>query len=403
MARQMNSSMGNMSNIGHDQTLFRGGRRSAIILGVVGLAVCAAMCGGAREAVMQGYLLAYLYWAAVALGSLSLLLLQFVSGGRWGITIRRLLEAGASTIPVLAVLFIPIALQLQVLYPWARPEAATDQLLQLKAAYLNPTAFVIRTAICFVIWTVISRRVIHLSRMQDTDGSPAAASRLSKLSAPSLVIYALSVTFAAVDWGMSLEPQWFSTIYGVIYAIGAALAALSFAVVVLSRLANRAPFDTFMRPETSGDFGNLSLAFTMFWTYVSLSQFLIIWAGHLPEERPWYWVRLHGGWEWVGIALAILQFAVPFLLLLSQARKRTLRRLACVSLWILCMRFVDLTWLVAPAFSPDTVHLSWLTLPAMAGIGGVWVFFYLRHLASAPLLPVKVAEADAHARGHGHD
>ncbi|MCE9613489.1 MAG: hypothetical protein K8T26_04385 [Lentisphaerae bacterium] len=393
--------MDTMSNSGNNQNQFSGGRRLALGLGVAGLAICLGLGLSQREAAMEAYLLAYLYWTAVALGCFSLLLLQYVSGGRWGLAIRRFLEAGASTLPLMAVLFIPILMQLKALYPWADPEVvAHDELIQMKVAYLNPTAFAIRTAVYFAVWIIISRLVIRWSRKLDAGDDPAIEARTRRLSAPALVIYSLTVTFAAFDWGMSLEPHWFSTIYGVIYAAGGALAALTLSTVVLSRVGPKGPHAAFMKPETIGDLGNLMLAFTMFWTYVSLSQFLIIWSGHLPEETPWYYVRLHGGWQWVGLGLLGMQFGLPFLLLLSRDRKRNLNRLAGVAIFILVMRYIDLYWLIVPAFT-DTLRLRVLDVVAMAGIGGIWFAVYLRSLASAPLLPVRLTR-DATGGGDHH-
>lgn len=390
-----------MSNGGSQQD-FSGGRRLALIIGVVGIAVTAALGLRDRSDLMEAYLLAYLYWLAVALGSLSLLLLQHVTGGRWGLSIRRLLEAAAGTLPLLALLFVPILLQLPLLFPWADPEVmATDHLIQNKAAYLNVTGFTVRAIVYFGVWITLARLITRWSRQQDVSDDPALARRLSSLSAPGLVLYSITVTFAAFDWAMSLEPHWFSTIYGVLYAIGAALAAITLAIVVLGRVGRREPHASFLTPVTVGDLGNLTLAFTMFWTYVSISQFLIIWSGHLPEETPWYFVRLNGGWEWIGGSLLVLHFALPFLLLLPQSNKRDLRKLGAVAFFLLIMRFADLLWLVSPAFSPDRLQLRVLDLSALAGLGGVWFFVYLRALAAAPLLPARLAAADKGGHGHG--
>lgn len=393
--------MDTMSNSVDNPNTFGGGSRLALGLGVAGLVLSAVFGLRARPAMMEAYLLAYLYWLAIALGSFSLLLLQYVTGGRWGLAIRRLLEAATSTIPLLALLFVPIYLFRQDIYLWADPEVmAHDHILQLKAAYLNGTSFAIRAAVYFITWIVSSRLVIGWSRRLDREDSPALTARLRRFSAPALVVYSLTVTFAAFDWGMSLEPHWFSTMYGVIYATGGALAAMALAIVVLARIANRGPHATFLKPETVGDLGNLTLAFTMFWTYVSLSQFLIIWSGHLPEETPWYFVRLHGGWQWVGLGLLGMQFGLPFLLLLSRERKRDLRRLALVAIYLLIMRYIDLFWLIVPAFS-DTVRLRVFDLCAMGGLGGIWFWAYLRALAAAPLLPARLAAESGGGDHHG--
>lgn len=391
-----------MTNTPEILNVLKRARPTALAIGAIGLAACVAFGLRSRETAMQAYLLAYLYWLAIALGSLSLLMLQYVTGGRWGLTIRRLLEAAAGTLPLMLVLFFPILLHLRTLFPWADPAvAATDELIQKKLAYLNPTGFAVRALVYFAIWIVISRLLILWSRRQDHSDDPALARRLRRLSAPGLVLYSLSITFASFDWAMSLEPHWFSTIYGVLYGAGAAVAAMTFAIVVLSRLAPRGPHASFLKPETVGDLGNLTLAFTMFWTYISLSQFLIIWSGHLPEETPWYYVRMHGGWGVVGAGLFILNFALPFLFLLSRATKRNLNKMGRLAFYILIVRFMDLLWIVAPAFSPDAFRLGLAELAAMAGIGGVWVLVYLRGLAAAPILPARLAGADMEGNHHG--
>jgi len=391
-----------MTNTPQIMDVLKRARPKALTIGVIGIAACFAFGLRSRETAMQAYLLAYLYWLAIALGSLSLLMLQYVTGGRWGLTIRRLLEAASGTLPAMLVLFIPILLHLRILFPWADPTlVAGDEILLKKVAYLNPGAFTIRALVYFAIWIVISRLLIRWSRRQDDNADPALERRLRRLSAPGLVLYSLSVTFASFDWAMSLEPHWFSTIYGVLYGAGAAVAAMTFATVVLSRLAPRGPHAAFLKPETVGDLGNLTLAFTMFWTYISLSQFLIIWSGHLPEETPWYFVRMHGGWGVVGAGLFILNFALPFLFLLSRATKRNLNKMGRLALYILIVRFMDLLWIVAPAFSPDAFRLGLPELAAMAGIGGLWIFTYTHALAAAPILPARLAGADMEDNHHG--
>ncbi len=381
------------------------GARQAAGVAIVGLVAAAllALVSGGRTALMQAYLLAWLYWLAIALGSLSLLLLQHVTGGRWGLAIRRPLEAAAGTLPLLALLFIPILLQVGVIYSWADPEViAHDEIVQKKLAYLNPLGFGIRAAVYFILWIGMARLLTRWSRQQDVSDDPVWIGKLRRLSAPGLVVYALTVTFAAFDWAMSLEPHWFSSVYGVLYASGAALAAITLAILVLTRIGRREPHASFLTPETVGDLGNLTLAFTMFWTYIAISQFLIIWSGHLPEETPWYYARLRGGWEWIGGSLLVLHFGLPFLLLLPRANKRNLQKLGGIALFLLIMRFADLLWLVAPAFSPDRLQLRLLDLAVLAGLGGVWFLIFLRALAAAPLLPPRLVAAQAAAAQNAH-
>ncbi|HSS43822.1 MAG TPA: hypothetical protein VLO07_00660, partial [Thermoanaerobaculia bacterium] len=238
-------------------------------------------------------------------------------------------------------------------------------------------------------------------------GGAELSRRLQVLSAVGLVAYGLTVTFASIDWVMSLEPHWFSTMYGVLYIAGQALNALAFITAALVLMAGKKPFSDFVRPSHYHDLGKLMLAFVMFWSYVAFSQYLIIWAGNLPEEIPWYLRRLNGGWGWIGLALIALHLALPFLLLLPEGANRNHRILAGVAALVVLMRFVDVYWLVRPAFTQATpasssahFQVHWLDLAAPIGIGGVWLALFLWQLTQRPLLPVndlEFQEALAHA------
>ena len=380
-------------------------RRPALAAGVVALAACALGAFAAPAAFFRGYLFGFVFFAGLALGCMAIVMLHSLTGGAWGVPIRRLLEAGTRTLPLLAVLFLPIALGLRHLYPWARPEAvAGDPLLQAKHAYLNVPFFLGRSVVYFAVWIGFSYYLNRWSLEQDRGASPAIARRLQLLSAGGLVVYGLTVTFASIDWVMSLEPHWFSTMYGVLYIAGQALNALAFVTAALVLLSGQEPLAGFVRSSHYHDLGKLMLAFVMFWAYIAFSQYLIIWAGNLPEEIPWYLRRLHGGWGWIGVALIALHFALPFLLLLPEGANRNPRILAGVAALVVLMRFVDVFWLVRPAFAhavsgPEGFHAHWLDLAAPAGIGGAWLAAYLWQLKRRPLLPVndpEYLEAAAH-------
>jgi hypothetical protein len=383
-------------------------RRPSLFVGLLALAACAVGALLSPGAFYRGYLFGYVFFTGLSLGCLAIVMLHHLTGGAWGIPIRRMLESGTRTLPLLAVLFLPIAFGMKHLYPWARPEeVAKDALLQAKDAYLNVPFFLARSVFYFGVWIAIAYFLNRWSLEQDRGGSPALTRKLQLVSAGGLVAYGLTMTFASIDWVMSLEPHWFSTMYGVLYIAGQALNALAFVTAALVILSRQAPFAGYVRSSHFHDLGKLLLAFVMFWSYVAFAQYLIIWAGNLPEEIPWYLRRLSGGWGWIGAALILLHFALPFLLLLPEGANRNPRILASVAALVVLMRFVDVYWLVRPIFtqagaSPGTArfHLHWLDLAAPIAIGGVWLAVFLWQLEERPLLPVndpEFAKALAHA------
>jgi hypothetical protein len=360
-----------------------------------------------RSAFFQAYLLGYLFWTGIGVGCLGLLMLHHLVGGRWGFAIQRLLEAGVRTLPLMALLFLPILFGLQDLYPWARPEVmATDALLQFKQRYLNGPAFFGRAASYFAIWIGTGTILTMLSARQD-QGLDASrlTRRLQVWSGPGLVLYGFAVTFAAVDWVMSLEPHWYSSIYGVVFLIGQCLLALAFVTRVAICLANRPPLQKVLGVDQLHDLGNLLLAFVMLWAYVAFSQYLIIWSGNLPEENHWYLHRMAGGWGVLAAILIVFHFVVPFLLLLSRITKRRARILGGVAAGILVVRYVDLFWLIAPALHSEGFRVHWLDLVLPIGLGGLWLATFVAGLKRRPLLAERdprfagLADAAHGARG----
>ena len=337
-------------------------------------------------------------------------MLNHLTGGLWGLVPRRFHEAAARTLPAMALLFVPVVLGASSLYTWAQPEVvAVDELLQKKAAYLNVPFFTARAVVYFAVWGLLAWRLSSWSRQQDGGADPARAGRLRGLSAVGLVLLSLTTTFAAVDWGMSLAPHWFSTIYGVLFIVGWTLSALSFTIVLMSRLAGEEPFTRALQPVTVHDLGKLLLAFTMLWGYVNFSQFLIVWSGTITEETPFYLQRLQGGWQVVAVALLVFHFALPFALLLSRDLKRNARTLGAVAALMLVMQLVDLFWLIGPDLVghghdvPLRVH--WMDLAAALGLGGLWLFLFARQARTAPVLPMgepEVRELMAAAPAEAH-
>ncbi|MBI2963306.1 MAG: hypothetical protein HYY35_06075 [Deltaproteobacteria bacterium] len=361
----------------------------ALGVGVAGLALSAVGWLASPEQFFRSYLLGYLFWVGLAIGCLPLLMIQHLTGGAWGLVIRRPLEAGARTLPLMLVLFVPLVLGAHSLYEWARPEmVAGSEVLRHKAPYLNTTFWAVRTAVYFAVWIALGHRLSGWSREQDRNGDLRLSRKMQMLSGPGIVFYFLAVTFAAVDWVMSLDPHWSSTIFGPLIAAGQLLNAFAFMIVLLALLSETPPISAVVRPDIFQDLGKLMLAFVMVWAYFAFSQYLIIWAGNLPEEIRWYLEHSRGGWMALGILIIVFHFFVPFFLLLSRDLKRSRRTLAMVAAGVVVVRFVEIFWTVTPLFHPADVTVHWLDLAVPAGIGGLWLWAFLGQLGSQPLLPL---------------
>jgi hypothetical protein len=375
-------------------------RNKALAVGGAALAVCLIGAFTNPDQFFRSWLIAFLYWAAIPLGCFALLMLHHLVGGAWGIVIRRLLESGTRTFPILFVLLLPVLLQLPRIYVWARPGVLEqDHLLHHKAAYLNVPFFLGRTAFYFAIWMLMAWLLNKWSAQQE-QGDLEAKNKLQQIAGPGILLYGFTVTFAAIDWVMSLDPHWYSTIYGVIFMVGQALTAIAFVVIALRLLSSSEPMAGLLRPSHFHDLGNLMLAFVMLWAYVGISQFLIIWSGNLPEETPWYHYRTNGGWGVIALALVALHWAFPFLILLVRKNKQQGRILAGLACFMLVMRLVDLIWMVTPNFHQERLSLHWLDLAAPVAVGGLWVAFFLWQLGRRSLAPVEAALLDD---GGDHD
>jgi hypothetical protein len=377
----------------------------ALIAGVVGLALMAVGFMTARETFLQSYLIAFIFWIGITLGSLGVLMIQYLSGGAWGLVSRRVLEASTRTLPLMVLLFVPIALSLPELFIWARPEAAADHLIHEKAAYLNAPFFLARAASYFVVWGALIFVLNKWSKQQDEDPPllPGPQDRKFRVfSGPGLVLYVLTITFMSIDWIMSLDPHWYSTIFGVLTLGGQGLSTMAFVILVLASLAKYEPMNEVADADKFHDLGKLMFAFVMLWAYFSFSQLLIIWSANLPEEVPFYLERLHGPWAPISIALLIGQFVLPFMFLLSRGFKRNPRIVSKIAFWILLMRVVDIAWTIGPVFRHEGSSLHWLDFACVLGIGGLWLFLFFRNLGGRALVPVRdpyLKEALAHG-GH---
>jgi len=376
----------------------------ALIIGVIFTVLLVIGAFIDREQFFHAYLVGFILWIGITLGSLALLMLQHLTGGAWGLVIRRVLEAATRTLPLMIILFVPIIFGLKLIYPWTDPIVmkATNA-LQQKVKYLNPSFFLIRASIYFAFWSLLALLLNWLSLEQDRTADKNIRKRFQMVSGPGLGLLIISITFASIDWVMSLEPAWMSTIFGLIFVASWSLSALAFTIVVMSWLRKRDPMNRVIQTPHTHDWGNLLLALVMLWSYFAFSQYLIIWSANLPEETTWYVARTHGGWAVIAIAIAILQFVFPFLTLLSRAAKKSSERLASLAVLILVMRFVDAIWLIEPAFNPGHFHLSWMDAVAPIAIGGLWVAAFAWQLQKRALVPINDPQLEqALEPAHGH-
>jgi hypothetical protein len=370
----------------------------SLIIGLI-FAVLSAVFAFARpDEFFRAYLLGFMAWLGVTLGSMAILMIRHLTGGGWGMVIRRVMGAAMRCIPLMALLFIPLLFGLPRLYVWARPldsipDAHLRQHLQvLTKTYLSVHGFIFRAVIYFAIWNLLSFLLTKWSAEQDHPNPRDNTARFKAVSGPGLILYAFTISFAAIDWVMSIDPSWISTIYGLSFLIGQVLSAMCFAVVVERILVNYKPMSELLRPDFVQDHGKWMLTFVMVWAYFAFSQWLIIWAGNLPDEITWYMTRLSGGWAYVGLFLVVFHFAVPFILLLSRPFKRDIRRLVWLAVWLMVMRLVDLFWMIEPNFS-SRFGVTWADVVVPVAMGGFWLAYFFRNLSLMPLLPAYDAAA----------
>ncbi len=374
-------------------------QRRSLIIGVVAAVLCVVGALLNPSQFLRSYLLGFMFWMGISLGCMAILMLQHLSGGRWGLVVRRQLESAARNIPLMALFFLPLLLGVRQLYPWANQamlqgNEALRHAVEHKRLYLNWPFFGLRAVVYFAGWSAIAYTLHRWSLMEDREESRevrrAIRGRFQGLSGAGLIFYGMTITFASIDWVMSLDPQWASTIYGILILGGQGLSALAFVIGITTILARHQPMKDVMKPQFYQDLGTMMLAFVMLWTYFSFSQFMIIWSGNLVDEIPWYLRRLRGGWQAVALLLLLFHFVLPFLLLLSRDIKRHSRTLVVVAVMLLVARYVDLFWLIAPNFQDSRAHLSadWMDVAAPVAIGGLWLARFFRNLKQQPLLPL---------------
>jgi hypothetical protein len=381
---------------------------NSLVVGVVG--TIGAIIGWIIETdnFYRAFLLGYMWCIGLTLGCMAVLMVYHLTGGAWGTVSRRILEAGTRTFPMMVVLFVIIIVGMHHLYPWARPDAvAADKDMQrLAHSYLSRGFVTFRAVIYFAIWGLLIYALDRISRRQDRAPTVSFDARLRGISGPGEVLYAFTLTFAAVDWVMSVDPHWASTIYGLLFMAGQGILALSFIVVIGSLLVRYQPMSELWKPDRFLDQGKLMLAFVMLWGWFSFSQWLIIWSGNLPEEISWYLNRTRGGWQYWGIFMLVVEFFIPFALLLSRELKSNWRTLRWIALWLIVARYVDLYFIIMPSFDnrKGHFHYSWLDFVVPVGMAGLWLAYFFWNLKSRPLL----ARYDDHVtilveEGHEHE
>ena len=364
-------------------------QRNALIVGVLFTVLLLVGFILDRDQFFHSYLLAFSFWAGISIGALALLMLQHLTGGGWGLVIRRVLEAMTRTLPLILVLFVPILLGAHRIYSWTDVhEVAEHPVLAEKSKYLNLPFFTVRAAIYFAIWLALAYFLNRWSLLQDRTADRKYKKNMSVLSGPGMVLFVFTVTFASIDWFMSLDWEWSSTIYGFIFVAAWGLSALAFTIAVMAALSKQEPMNNVVAQLHFHDLGKLLLAFVMLWSYFAFSQFLIIWSGNLPEEISWYLPRIHGAWGAIALAVVLLHFAFPFLFLLSRSLKRDAGKLVIVAVLVLVMRLVDLFWMIAPNFTHEHFQVGWMDLVAQIAMGGLWVGVFARALTARPLIPI---------------
>lgn len=376
-------------------------QRLAGVVGIAGLIVTAAGFAFDRPQFFRSWMFSSLFWAGLSMGALGMYLMHAVVGGNWGAIIQRPLGAASRIIWLGGLMLAPIFLNLQLYYPWTRPEAAHDENLILKAPYLNVPFFTARFIFYFALWAFFAYRLSALSAQVDSSGDKSLQVKMRRFGAPCLLVFMLTGTFAFFDWVMSMEPHWYSTMYGGLYVIGQALAGICFVIILTAWSADQPPFRENLNMKLWHELGNMVLAFTMLWAYLAFSQLIIIWSGNLPEEISWYVSRFTHGWGPIAWVVAVFDFCVPFFILLHRFVKKDPSLLVKVCIGLFIMRIVDVFWLSQPPLRGGfSVH--WMDLTSFVGLGGIWLYFFFQNLKSRPLVPVHDPRLISNAQAAHH-
>ena len=379
-------------------------RNLALIVGVVGLVASLIGLFTGLEGFFQSYLFAYIFWFAPAAGCFVLLAVQHLAGGSWGATIRRPLEAGSMLLPLMAVLFIPVLFGMGSLYDWTSAEyLASHPIVDAKTSYLNVAFFIIRAIVYFGLFIL---GALYFVRNGRKNGGEETRRQMQRNSPIWIILYILIMTFAMVDWTMSLTPEWFSGIYPVTIMISQAIVAISFVIITMTALARSNPeIDQLLTTKRLQDYGNYLMAFTIFWAYTNFSQIIILWSNNIVETNTFYVLRFGLEWRAMGIFLLFFGFFGTFLILLSRWVKRKRQALTLVAIWAIVVQLVNFFYIIIPSYGREGSFLHWLDVALIVGLGGIWLWAYLGQLLSNPVIAEddpRIAEDIKHLKAVTH-
>ena len=363
-------------------------RNALAFVALVGWIALGAGYASNREQFQFSYLVAFVFFVSITLGALFYVQVQHLTGSAWSVTVRRLMETMMRTIPLGLVLFVPIALGIHSVYEWSHASAATDAILKEKASFLNSTGFIVRGFVVLALWSIWALKLYSLSRKQDESGSLELTKSSEKWSAPGVLILFLSASLASFDWIMSLDPHWWSTMFGVYFLAGGAVAFMAVLIAICLALRSAGYLTEAINEEHYHDLGKWLFALTVFWSYVAFSQYMLIWYGNLPEEGIWYHRRMAGNWSGFMPLLIVGHFIVPFFTLMPRASKRNLKMLGFFAGWMLIMHYCDLYWQIMPVLHKAGVVPHWIDAAALLALGGTWALVFWSGLRERPLIPV---------------
>ena len=367
----------------------------SLIVGVIGLLISFSGLLKNHEQFYHSYLVAFNFWVSIGLGGLFFVMLHHLTGAVWSVVIRRMAEAAAMTLPMMGILFIPILLNHHDLYHWSHADVVShDRVLQLKAVYLNSTFFIVRSVFYFAVWIFLSMRLTQMSLKQDVESDNSIALKMRQFSAPGMIIFAFTITFASFDWLMSLDAHWYSTIFGVYYFSGSVMAALAFLALTMIYLKRTGVMSELISVEHYHDIGKLLFTFMVLWTYMAFSQYFLIWYANIPEETTWYHHRGVGSWKTVSLWIVFGHFVIPFIALITRAAKRNEIWLGIMAIWLLLFHWLDMYWNVMPNLYAEGARFSWLDLTTMIGFAGIFKWAFWRRYASQAIVPIKDPQLD---------
>jgi hypothetical protein len=356
--------------------------------GLLGAVLCVVSFMQNRTGFLGSYLTAFSFFLALALGSFFFVFVQHLSRSAWSVTIRRISETAAMNLPWMFILFIPCLVFVNDILPWIDPEVrAKDHLIHAKAAYLNPTFLWIRVAFCFAVWGGFTWFFLNTSRKQDESKDPALTTKMGRVAAVAAILFTISQTLYALDWIMSLDPHWFSTMFGVYYFAGSVVAQYCFLILIAAILRKKTARKDIFRTDHFHDAGKLLFGHNVFWTYIGFSQFFLIWYANIPEETVWFLHRAEGSWKTISLMLPWCHFAIPFLYLMSWHVKRNIVALSVGAVWLIIMCYIDIFWLIQPNFQHHGAHFGLADVASILAIGGFFMFMFIRRLNAANLIP----------------